>query len=222
MTTDSCLAIDMAMTPSQREIFLSRWYALNPHQRGTLVADVLEELVDTDSNLSVTEPILEAWPNISGIGRALVRPAILALYYIDGKPPMLGKVMDLVVDAAEHLDKPEVKPERPFDGVPTLGLDRIANARREQIQVHGHTPEHDRAAHADGSLAKAAAAYVMASYGSSASLAYYPWDPTPGLVFPDDPEDGDDFERRVQQLAAAGALCAAEIDRLVAAKGEQN
>ena len=180
------------------------------------MADVLEQLVDSDSHLDITEPILEAWPNISGIGLALIRPAILALYYIDGKPPMPGTVMDLVVKAAVHNDAPWVV--QPLQNPPMGGIELIAKERGNQVLVHGHTVEHDRKEHADGSLAKAAAAYAMASYGSSASLAYYPWNPTPRLVFPDDPEHGDDYERRIQQLAAAGALCAAEIDRMLAEK----
>jgi hypothetical protein len=216
VTTEACLAVDWALSPSQRQNFLSRWYAINPQQRGALVADVLEQLVDSDSHLDITEPILEAWPNISGIGRALIRPAILALYYIDGKPPMPGTVMDLVVRAAVHNDAPWVV--QPLQNPPMGGIELIAKERGNQVLVHGHTAEHDRKEHADGSLAKAAAAYAMASYGSSASLAYYPWNPTPRLVFPDDPEHGDDYERRIQQLAAAGALCAAEIDRMLAEK----
>ena len=217
--TDVLLAVDWALTPSQRGAFLTHWYALNPNQRGAMVADVLEQLVDADANLDVTEPILEAWPNSSAVAVALIRPSILALYYIEGRPPSQEEVLALVVDAMGYLDKPEAKSERPFDGVPTYGLDRIANARREQIQVHGHTAEHDREVHADGSIAKAASAYALAACGATISVQAYPWPNPPRSVWPYDPEDGDDLERRIQQLAAAGALCAAEIDRLLAEKG---
>jgi hypothetical protein len=223
VTTDACLAVDWALTSTQRQNFLSRWYAFNPGQRGALVADVLTQLVDADEHLDITEPILEAWPNSSAEGRALIRPAILALYYIEGIHPWTERVMELVARAGGYFDKPEAKPERPFDGVPTLGLDRIANARREQIQVHGHTPEHDRAEHPDGSIAKAAAAYAMAVNGSWQGVELYPWSVDPDRAHPIQPvlrgQEGDD--RRIEYLAAAGALCAAEIDRLVAEKERQ-
>lgn len=228
--TDVLLAVDWALTPSQRGAFLTHWYALNPNQRGAMVADVLEQLVDADANLDVTEPILEAWPNsssVSGIYTAttLIRPAILALYYIEGRPPSQEEVLALVVDAMAYVGQLPTHPApwtvQPLRDPPMGGIELIARERADQVLKHGHTAEHDREAHADGSLAKAAAAYAMAANGSWQGVELYPWPVDPDRAHPIQPvlrgPEGDD--RRIEYLAAAGALCAAEIDRLLAERG---
>lgn len=100
------------------------------------------------------------------------------------------------------------------------GIELIAEERQRQISVEGWTPEHD-AAHTDNSIAKAAACYAMPEderrkyelYTFSESKRWYPrwwpkswsvdwWKPTP--------------DNRIKELAKAGALIAAEIDRLQA------
>lgn len=90
------------------------------------------------------------------------------------------------------------------------GAERIASERRRQIEVEGWTPEHDvEHAAADG-YPSSQAALVQAA------IAYL----TPeraGVIWPwhwrfYKPSQGD----RVRELTKAGALIAAEIDRLLA------
>ena len=76
------------------------------------------------------------------------------------------------------------------------GAELIAAERLRQIVVEGWTPEHDDG-HATDDLAEAAAAYLL----NDETL--FPW--------PDWWKPGDDPIRR---LVKAGALIAAEIDRL--------
>lgn len=83
------------------------------------------------------------------------------------------------------------------------GAEMIAAERARQVAAEGYDASHDDA-HECAELAQAAAAYA------------YPHDPpTRRLLWP----FGDGFrehgrEERVRELAKAGALCAAEIDRL--------
>lgn len=96
------------------------------------------------------------------------------------------------------------------------GIELIAKERERQLSVEGWTPQHDDE-HTDNSLAKAAACYAMPederkNYQSfSSSHGWYPrwwpkswslefWKPTP--------------KNRIKELVKAGALIAAEIDRL--------
>lgn len=78
------------------------------------------------------------------------------------------------------------------------GAELIAAERQRQIDVEGWTPEHDRE-HGRGELAQAAAAYAVPAHAS------YLW-----------PWRFAGFKRagRVRELVKAGALIAAEIDRL--------
>lgn len=98
------------------------------------------------------------------------------------------------------------------------GIERIAAERQRQIDVEGWTPEHDDK-HTDESLAKAASCYAytdsfhayIAEYAENGGrdlIAHVPrgwpwhrdwWKPGPD---------------RVRELVKAGALLAAEIDRL--------
>jgi hypothetical protein len=82
------------------------------------------------------------------------------------------------------------------------GAERIAAERQRQIEKEGWTPEHD-AEHADGQLARAAACYVEITFDRHVSHDW-PWDlrwwkPS---------------KRKIRNLEKAGALIAAEIDRL--------
>ena len=88
------------------------------------------------------------------------------------------------------------------------GTDLIAAERQRQIDVEGWTPEHD-AKHTGDDLAAAAACYALPAGSARRDLqaAYWPWadhfwKPTP--------------YDRVRELVKAGALIAAEIDRLTA------
>lgn len=98
------------------------------------------------------------------------------------------------------------------------GIDLIAEERLRQISVEGWTPQHDDT-HTDNSLARAAACYAMPkderekyqSFTFSEPKRWYPrwwpkswdvkfWKPTP--------------RNRIKELVKAGALIAAEIDRI--------
>ena len=82
------------------------------------------------------------------------------------------------------------------------GADLIAAERQRQIDVEGWTPEHD-AEHDRGELADAAHRY-LSTYCEVPSDADWPWEP--GAWKPS--------SNPVQNLVRAGALIAAEIDRL--------
>jgi hypothetical protein len=94
------------------------------------------------------------------------------------------------------------------------GVELISEERKRQIEVEGWTAEHD-GQHDDGELAAAAAAYAFAPFMKNEiregyrvpSAPMWPewwlarwWKPCP--------------ENRIRELQKAGALIAAEIDRL--------
>ncbi len=93
------------------------------------------------------------------------------------------------------------------------GAELISDERKRQIEVEGWTKEHD-VEHIDGSLAFAAVCYAIPSAYRNYSYCplrkenlpdLWPWDkewwkPTP--------------ENRIKELVKAGALIAAEIDRI--------
>jgi len=89
------------------------------------------------------------------------------------------------------------------------GAERIAVERRGQIEAEGWTPEHDDQ-HDDGEIAAAAVCYAVPPDLRDTRPGTIPdlwpfedssWEPTP--------------DDRVRELVKAGALIAAEIDRLV-------
>lgn len=83
------------------------------------------------------------------------------------------------------------------------GAELIAAERLRQVTGEGWTPEHD-AEHTDGSMVRAAVCY--ASYGQKASAPYPLWPWADSWWKPsDDP---------IKNLVRAGALIAAEIDRI--------
>lgn len=86
------------------------------------------------------------------------------------------------------------------------GAELIAAERRRQIDDEGWTPDHDDH-HQDGELLAAALVYADRS---DPPLVEWPWgEPPAGL--------GDD---RIRDLTKAGALIAAELDRLLRASGQ--
>ena len=100
------------------------------------------------------------------------------------------------------------------------GILLIAKERNRQQEQEGWTPEHDDK-YVNNELANAAAAYAM-DPETRASLvdiisgcskdnipAIWPWDPVWWKPSPDN---------RVKELVKAGALIAAEIDRLLRAE----
>lgn len=97
----------------------------------------------------------------------------------------------------------------------TDGIAIIAAERRRQLKQEGWTQEHD-AEHLNGELAIAAACYVLAEYARSYGRhnvdempVKWPWAEECWKPTPDD---------RIRELAKAGALIAAEIDRIRRAK----
>lgn len=102
------------------------------------------------------------------------------------------------------------------------GIDLIAAERERQTAKEGWTPEHDDT-HDGGEIAEAAACYALpepdrdyeqryykrdATFSHSRNLSVplgWPWDDEDWKPTPDD---------RVRELVKAGALIAAEIDRL--------
>lgn len=90
------------------------------------------------------------------------------------------------------------------------GIELIAEERQRQIEKEGWTPEHDFE-HDRQELAFAAVTYAMPfeKTGSGESeikrIHFWPWEPE---WFKPTPND------RVKELTKAGALIAAEIDRL--------
>lgn len=55
--THEYLAVDRALTGPERADLIRRWYEINPHQRGALAADILDQLDSTDAHLDVVEPL---------------------------------------------------------------------------------------------------------------------------------------------------------------------
>lgn len=90
------------------------------------------------------------------------------------------------------------------------GIQLIAEERQRQIEQEGFTPERDKQ-YKEGELSLAGAAYAVAedvrgSYQDHVYPHWWPWDekwwkPTP--------------DNRIRELQKAGALIAAEIDRLL-------
>ena len=103
------------------------------------------------------------------------------------------------------------------EGPITQGADLIKAERQRQIEQEGWTPEHDADEHENGELVNAARAYLMAALvangGDAASLSaplnMWPWEPSWWKPSADS----------VRNLVKAGALIAAEIDRLQRADG---
>lgn len=105
------------------------------------------------------------------------------------------------------------------------GVELIAAERQRQIEREGYTHAHDDE-HTDGSIAMAAACYAAPDLIYTRELRAntviftdpWPWEPghdkrqTRGNVIL--PNDDQSKAARVRQLVKAGALIAAEIDRL--------
>lgn len=84
----------------------------------------------------------------------------------------------------------------------TTGVDLIAAERQRQIDAEGWTPKHDRL-HIQGQLVDAAVCYALAFTEKSPPGRRWPWEQRWWK-----PSD------RKRNLVKAGALIAAEIDRL--------
>jgi len=105
------------------------------------------------------------------------------------------------------------------------GIDLITAERERQVSVEGWTPEHDDK-HDNGELAKAARVYAFTTQQNVSRtiedprLCGWPWDRHWFKPFGEPPPNDPTYENsfpvvdRIRCLAKAGALIAAEIDRL--------
>lgn len=88
------------------------------------------------------------------------------------------------------------------------GIELIAEERKRQVEIEGYTADHDKEENDIGQLAFAAAAYACPPAADKVKgfkrTHLFPWD---SRVW----KPSDD---RVRELVKAGALIAAEIDRL--------
>jgi len=104
----------------------------------------------------------------------------------------------------------------------TTGIELISKERERQINKEGWTKEHD-AEHCFGELANAAACYAMTDfYKNRDMVSIWCEDGTTRRVPVMWPWDGQWWKPtqndRIKELVKAGALIAAEIDRLLAQK----
>jgi hypothetical protein len=89
----------------------------------------------------------------------------------------------------------------------SIGVDLIAAERERQVSVEGWTESHDASVHDSDDLAMAASLYAMPQRKRHADMLWWlwPWDASWWKPTPQD---------RIRELVKAGALIAAEIDRL--------
>jgi len=96
------------------------------------------------------------------------------------------------------------------------GVEFIAEERQRQIEVEKWTLQHDQDMHYEGELAKAAACYANPIFNEQKAVVggllgehiapeFWPWEARWYKPSPDN---------RIKELTKAGALIAAEIDRL--------
>ena len=103
------------------------------------------------------------------------------------------------------------------------GVELIAAERHRQRVIEGYGDAHD-ADHVNGELANAAACYAAPSMPRRQIEPPGEYDrggPTLPILWPWDRADWKPTGNRIRDLTKAGALIAAEIDRLRAVVGEQ-
>jgi hypothetical protein len=91
------------------------------------------------------------------------------------------------------------------------GIYLINKERQRQIAQEGYSLNSDHQ-HQNGQLAMAAICYTMREKDREPIADIWPWDLKHWKPTPDD---------RIRELTKAGALIAAEIDRLLQVKGEK-
>lgn len=194
-----------------------------------LIADIKTHLTGSPAaawSPKVGDVVEWCWPN--GWARVIVSLDPLRMKSLDGESVNADKAGI----AAYRYIRPATASERRAAGLPVeateaqslgWGVSLIATERRRQVEREGWTPEHDDE-HGDGELAKAAACYAdpkrpmrRVHHQPPRDPAYsfkipaaWPWDAEWWKPTPDD---------RVRELTKAGALIAAEIDRLMRAAG---
>lgn len=98
--------------------------------------------------------------------------------------------------------KTPTKPTAPLSM--KTGIELIAQERARQVSQEEWTERHDDA-HTEGELAEAACCYANPKHSPGFLARWWPWDREFWKPAPDN---------RVRELVKAGALIAAEIDRL--------
>lgn len=106
--------------------------------------------------------------------------------------------------------------------IPITGCERILAERQRQILEEGWTAESDDDA-IRGGLANAAACYAATSniYPPNSYMSLWPWGSKWDKRISRPLKTGFDVNARIVELAKAGALCAAEIDRLLRLDGRE-
>jgi hypothetical protein len=101
----------------------------------------------------------------------------------------------------------------------TVGTDLITAERKRQIESEGWTLEHDRIEHDGGdALAMAAVTYALPYYWRDGKRMEFFWPWIEDSFKPTATEANLPTENRIRELTKAGALIAAEIDRLSTAQ----
>lgn len=98
------------------------------------------------------------------------------------------------------------------------GVEQIAAERQRQLEVEGFTADRDASYNAD-ELSRAAVAYACHdTFGLPPAMPLWPWEASTFKPSPREPHDGywtaRNIAARTSDLVKAGALIAAEIDRL--------
>ena len=166
-----------------------------------LEAPAPEPLIMAADEFAATRKVAEA---LTAVGRGLE----LAAPFHDADRQIIAAARQALrvlggeeADAGPAAASTDAK-EGPWTESPGVAL--IAVERSRQVTAEGYTPGHD-AEHDGGELAEAAVAYALAANGDGAYREFWPFRPV--AFKPVSP---------VRALTKAGALIAAELDRLVA------
>lgn len=118
--------------------------------------------------------------------------------------PVAAVTHPLPIDCLRDLDA--INCSSSLEAIMSFGLELIAEERQRQIESEGWTDQHDDG-HYSEELARAAACYATPKFWRSSAVlnVLWPWRQTWWKPTPND---------RIRELAKAGALIAAEIDRL--------
>lgn len=154
------------------------------HER---TADLLGEVNELRERLAVAERFVKTWAPALGFPCDVADPPAAATY---GTGHLAERITRLAI--------PDEEPRGPLAG---SGVKLIAAERQRQLGEEGYTAEHDRE-HGDSELARAGAVYALDAVGYSADPGTWPW----GWQLKRDTP--------LRMLVKAGALIAAEIDRL--------
>lgn len=128
-------------------------------------------------------------------------PAKIAEATTSNQPPAASSSSDELPKTPKAPEPPETKP--------TTGIDRIKAERTRQIKKLGYTPEKDESYH-PGTLAMAATCYARAAVEKQRTGTV----PPPNSNWPFHQDSWKPGEDPVRMLEKAGALIAAEIDRI--------